>query len=134
MQSGGRSADLTAVQVAELSHFLHQRIYDTLRGSPLYKLQNILTGDAKAGAAYFSGEGGCNSCHSASGDLQGIASRYEPPALLAKFLYPGAGGRGGRGGGGGGGAAAIPGRKQVTLTVTPPSGEPVTGVPVVFDD
>jgi mono/diheme cytochrome c family protein len=130
MQSGGRSTDLTAVQVAELSHFLHQRIYDTLRGSPLYKLQNILTGDAQAGAAYFNGEGGCNSCHSPAGDLKGVASRYEPPALLAKFLSPGMGGRGGRGGG----AAPNPGRKQVTLTVTPASGEPVTGVPVVFDD
>ena len=130
MQSGGRSAGLTAVQVAELSHFLHQRIYDTLRGSPLYKTQNILTGDAKAGATYFSGEGGCNSCHQAAGDLKGIASKYDPPALLSKFLYPGAGGRGGRGGG----ATPAPGRKQVTLTVTPPNGEPVTGVPVVFDD
>jgi mono/diheme cytochrome c family protein len=132
MQSGNRSDTLTPVQVAELSHFLHQRIYDTLRGSPLYHLQNILTGDAKAGAEYFNGAGGCNSCHSVTGDLKGIASRYEAPVLLGRFLFP-EGGRGGRGGRGGG-AAFTSAAKQVTLTVTPPSGEAVTGVPVVFDD
>lgn len=129
MQSGRRSDSLTPVEVAELSHFLHQRLYDTLRGSPLYRIQNILTGDAKAGAAYFNGGGGCHSCHSVTGDLKGIASRYEPPVLLGRFLFPG-GGRGGRGAP----SAATPGARQVTLTVTAPSGESVTGVPVVFDD
>jgi cytochrome c oxidase cbb3-type subunit 3 len=127
-QSGAPSSSLTPVQVAELSHFIHQRVYETLRGSPLFQMHDILTGDAKAGAAYFNGEGGCKACHAVTGDFKGIASRYDPPALLARFLYPGAGSRGrGRG-------AINPGAKQVTLTVTPPSGEPVTGVPVVFDD
>jgi hypothetical protein len=130
MASGAASASLTPVQVAELSHFLHQRVYDTLRGSPLYQMHDILTGDPRAGAAYFNGQGGCKACHSPTGDLKGVASRYDPPALLARFLFPGAGSRGGRGGRG----AVEPGAKQVTLTVTPPSGEPVTGIPLVFDD
>ena len=130
MQSGVSSASLSPAQVAELSHFIHQRVYDTLRGSPLQKMQDILTGDAKAGAVYFNGKGGCKACHSVTGDLKGVASRFEPPALLARFLFPGGSGRAGRGGRG-----AVPsGSKQVTLTVTPPSGQPVTGVPVVFDD
>jgi len=131
MQSGSASANLTPVQIAELSHFLHQRVYDTLRGSPIFQMHDILTGDAQAGAAYFNGEGGCTACHSVTGDFKGIASKYDPPTLLGKFLNPRAGGRGGRGGRG---APPAPGVKQVTLTVTPPSGQPVTGVPVVFDD
>ena len=58
-----------------------------------------------------------------------MASKYDPPALLAKFLNPRTGGRGGRGA-----PAVIPGARQVTLTVTPPGSQPVTGVPIVFDD
>ena len=30
---------------------------DGLRGSPLFQVQNILTGDVKAGQAFFNGEG-----------------------------------------------------------------------------
>jgi len=131
LQSGSASAGLTTVQIAELAHFIHQRVYDTLRGSPIFQMHDILTGDAQAGAAYFNGEGGCTACHSVTGDFKGIASKYDPPTLLGKFLNPRAGGRGGRGGRG---APPPPGVKQVTLTVTPPSGQPVTGVPVVFDD
>ena len=132
LQSGGASAGLTPAQIADLSHFIHQRVYDTLRGSPIFEMHNILTGDATAGAAYFNGEGGCNRCHSVTGDLRGVGSKYDPPTLLAKFLSPRAGGRGGRGGRGA--AALAPGGKQVTLTVTPPDAPPVTGVPLVFDD
>lgn len=129
MQSGTPSANLTPVQIAELAHFLHQRVYDTLRGSPLFQMHDILTGDAAAGKAYFNGEGGCNGCHSVTGDFKGIASKYDPPTLLGRFLNPRPGGRGGRGRG-----AADPTVKQVTLTVTPASGPAVTGVPLVFDD
>ena len=31
---------------------MHQRVYDTLRGSPIFEVQNVLTGDPKAGEAY----------------------------------------------------------------------------------
>ena len=133
MQGGAPSISLTAAQISQLAHFLHQRVYDTLRGSPIFQMHDILTGDAQAGAAYFKGEGGCTSCHSVTGDLKGVASKYDPPALLAKFLNPRTGGRGGRGGRGARGAPP-PGTKQVTVTVTPPSGPAITGVPVVYDD
>lgn len=130
MQSGAASASLTAVQVSELSHFIHQRVYDTLRGSPIFQMHDILTGDSHAGAAYFNGAGGCAQCHSVTGDFKGIASKYDPPTLLGKFLNPRAGGRGGRGGRG----PVNPNVPQVTLTVTPPGGAAVTGVPLVYDD
>ena len=35
-----------------------QRVNDSFRGSPLFRAQNVLVGDATAGAAFFNGEGG----------------------------------------------------------------------------
>jgi len=127
MQSGRKSASLSQTDVADLSHFIHERVYDTLRGSPIFRPQQIVTGNAKAGEAWFNGAGRCSTCHSATGDLKGIGGRYDPVTLQARFLFPRGGGRGGRRG-------AAPGQKQLTLTITPPNGPAVTGVPVVYDD
>src|SRR5580704_2757580 len=41
---------------------------------------SILVGDATAGQAYFAAK--CSSCHSATGDLQGIAAKISDPKLL----------------------------------------------------
>jgi cytochrome c oxidase cbb3-type subunit III len=123
MQSGRKSASLSQTEVADLSHFIHERVYDTLRGSPIFQPQQIVTGNAKAGEAWFNGAGKCGTCHSATGDLKGVGGRYDPATLQGRFLFPRGGGRGGRSGG-----------KQLTLTITPPNGPAVTGVPVVFDD
>jgi cytochrome c oxidase cbb3-type subunit III len=49
---------------------------------------DLATGDAAAGRRYFDGVGGCSACHSATGDLSGIASRYQGLALLQRMLYP----------------------------------------------
>lgn len=46
------------------------------------------TGNAADGRAYFNGAGGCTACHSVTGDLAGIATRYEGLALLQRMLYP----------------------------------------------
>jgi mono/diheme cytochrome c family protein len=121
MQSGRKSASLSQTEVADLSHFIHERVYDTLRGSPIFQPQQIVTGDAKAGEAWFNGAGKCATCHSATGDLKGIGGRYDPATLQTRFLFPRGGGRGSGG-------------KQLTLTITPASGPAVTGVPVVFND
>jgi cytochrome c2 len=128
MQSGRKSASLSQTEVADLSHFIHERVYDTLRGSPIFQPQQLLTGNAKAGEAWFNGAGKCSTCHSATGDLKGIGGRYDAATLQGRFLFPRGGGRGGRGGGGAGGA------KQLTLTITPPNGPAVTGIPMTFDD
>ncbi len=50
--------------------------------------KDLATGDAAAGRRYFDGAGGCSACHSAKGDLAGVASRYEGLALLMRMLYP----------------------------------------------
>jgi cytochrome c oxidase cbb3-type subunit 3 len=82
---------------------------------------NILVGNAKAGEAFFSAK--CSACHSASGDLAGIASRYTDPTQLQNTWVSG----GGRGGRGGGGAAAGSNRRQVTVSVTQPNGQKLEG-------
>ena len=47
-----------------------------------------MTGDAKQGEAFFNGEGQCTRCHSVSGDLAHIASKYEPVELQRRILVP----------------------------------------------
>jgi len=131
-QSGASTTTFTVTQVAELSHFLKQRVNDTFRGSPLFRPGDILVGDAKAGAAYFAGDGKCAGCHSPTGDLTGIGGRMTPVQLQQRFMFPGGGG--GRGGRGGRGGVAPPARKPVTLTVTPASGPAMTGELVMMDD
>ncbi len=117
-------ANFTAAQIEDLSHFIHQRLNDTLRTSPLFHAQDVLTGDAKAGEAFFNAAGKCNTCHSPTGDLAGIGSKYDPIDMQQKFLFPRpAFGRGGRGGG-----------RATMVTVTPPSGPAVTGVLDRIDD
>jgi mono/diheme cytochrome c family protein len=130
LQSGTPSANLTDAQVQDLAHFLRQKVNDGLRGSPLFQVQNILTGDPKAGASYFNGEGKCTTCHSPStSNLAGIGTRLEPVDIQQRFLFP-ATGRGGRGRGAPGG----PNPNAVTVTVTPAAGTPITGVLLQMDD
>jgi cytochrome c oxidase cbb3-type subunit 3 len=116
------SANFTKAQIEDLSHFIHQRVGDTLRGSPIFHSQNVLTGDPKAGQAYFNGAGGCSGCHSPTGDLAGIGSRLDPIDMQQRFLFPKPIG------------FAPRGSKPVTVTVTPPSGPPVSGVLDKIDD
>jgi len=118
------SAKLSKAQVEDLSHFVHLKVNDTLRTSPLFHAQDVLTGDAKAGEAYFNGDGKCSQCHSATGDLKGIGAKYDPIDMQQKFLFPKpAFGRGGRGG-----------PRPTIVTVTPPSGPAMTGTLERIDD
>jgi mono/diheme cytochrome c family protein len=131
MMSGRSSTVLTDAQIVDLAHFLRQRVNDSLRGSPIFQVQNVLTGDPKAGQAYFAGEGKCSTCHSPTGNLAGIGARLEPVDLQQRFLFP-ASGRGGRGRGRG--AAGAPPAAAVTVTVTPPGAPAITGALVQMDD
>ncbi len=125
------AANLTQSQIEDVAQFVHFEVYQTMRSA--LDVQDIVTGDPKAGAAYFAGEGKCSGCHSPTGDLAGVAKKYSPVNLQQRFLFPQGGGRGGRGGRGGGAGGGAP-STQVTVTVTPPSGPPVTGVLLQLDD
>jgi cytochrome c oxidase cbb3-type subunit 3 len=50
--------------------------------------EDLQTGNAEAGKKYFDGAGKCSSCHSAAGDLSGVAKRFEGLKLEQRFLYP----------------------------------------------
>ena len=116
------TSKFTDAEIVDLSHFLHARVEDTLRTSPLFHAQNVLTGDPKAGEAYFNGAGRCTSCHSPKGDLAGFGGKYDPVDIQQRFIFPRPGI----------GLAAR--RTQVMATVTTPSGETWTGPLVRIDD
>jgi mono/diheme cytochrome c family protein len=124
MQTGAASS-LTDAQITDLSHFIWDRINNTLRGSPDFDVKDVLTGDASAGRAYFNGEGKCAGCHSPTGDLAGYGKRYAPVDIQQRFVFPFAGGGRGRGGAG---------RPQITATVTFSDGTQATGTLVSMDD
>jgi hypothetical protein len=77
-----------------------------------------MTGDPKAGEAYFNGAGGCRTCHSPTGDLAHVGSKYAGITLQNRWLWPSAG-RGGA---------------PVQATITLASGGKVTGRLRQFDD
>ena len=81
----------SAAEVTELVAFIHeQRAQATLHNGSRRGVEaaDLQTGNAAAGKQYFKGAGGCASCHSPTGDLAGIASRYEGLALEERMLYP----------------------------------------------
>ncbi len=108
---------LTDDQIADVAAFVHTfraAGYDESRVKP----PSIVVGDAKAGETFFGAK--CASCHSATGDLSGIAAKISDPRLLQQtWLLPGSGG-------GRGGPPPVQ-VKPTTVTVTLPSGEKVEG-------
>jgi mono/diheme cytochrome c family protein len=126
MQSGRPSTTLTDEQIDDVSHFLHQRLNEILaKGIGFFKSEQVLTGDAAAGSAYFNGGGKCATCHGATAsNLAGIGARYSPVDLQQRFLFPPRGGRGGR---------PNP-ATAVTVTVTPATRAAISGTLVQMDD
>lgn len=75
----------TDAQIKDVAAFLLSRSQAAANRME-YKILNIVTGDPKAGGAYFTAH--CASCHSGSGDLAHIATKFEPVDLQSRFLYP----------------------------------------------
>jgi len=85
------SFDLTAADLGDLVAFIHAQKtkFETLGGGRRsVDAADLATGKADAGRRYFNRKGGCSNCHSASGDLAGIATRYQGLQLLQRMLYP----------------------------------------------
>lgn len=68
---------------------------------------DLQTGNAETGKKYFNGAGKCASCHSPTGDLAGIATRFKGLKLEQRMLNPG--------------------NASAKVTVTLPSGQTITG-------
>jgi cytochrome c oxidase cbb3-type subunit 3 len=77
-------------------------------------VSDLQTGNVDLGKQYFNGAGGCSKCHSATGDLAGIASRYQGLQLEERMLYP------------------KDAKSKVTVTL--PSGEKVSGTLAYRDE
>jgi len=125
---GGRQAqgmpkfDMTQAQISDIAAFLHEGVRAAAeRGT--YKILNIVTGNAKAGEAFFDGAGKCNTCHSPAKDLKGIGAKYDPITLQGRFLMP-VGGR----------TNQQRATSPIVVTVTLPSGQSFKGTLVRIDD
>jgi cytochrome c oxidase cbb3-type subunit 3 len=108
---------LSDQQILDIAAFLHARAAEALHSASVpkgYPVEKLLTGNAGAGQTFFNGAGGCNKCHSATGDLAGIAGKHSPIDLEARMLYPAG--------------------KHATALVTLPSGEQVQGEVRHVDD
>ena len=116
--------------VKAIAEYIHSVAF-TMRGqgnpppSEAAVVLNIVVGDASAGKAYFAAK--CSSCHSETGDLQGLATRISDPVQLQNAWVAGGGRGGGRGGRGGRGGGAAPNRGEIRVTVTPPGGQKIEG-------
>ena len=116
----------TEAQIKDVAAFLLSRSQAAVDRFS-YKTFNINTGDPKAGEAYFQAH--CANCHSATGDLAHVASKYEPEGLLNRMLYPAANERGGRT------SAKVSDPKSLsTVTVISPTGQSTSGVLEYLDD
>lgn len=122
-EKGMPKFNMSGEQVTDIAAFLHMKAEEkSNRGA--YQIQSVLTGNAKAGETYFSSH--CASCHSPTGDLAHVATKYDPVALQSRFLYPR--GRARRG------QTATPAGLPTKVTVTAPDGKQVTGVLDHIDD
>jgi mono/diheme cytochrome c family protein/small nuclear ribonucleoprotein (snRNP)-like protein len=106
-------------ELGDLSQFLTASVNGILRSGYNAQPTNLLSGDAKAGEAYFNGAGGCSKCHSTTGDFAGLGKRYTPSALQQKFLFPGSG---------------LFNKRKVQVTVKLSSGKTYSGDLVRIDD
>src|SRR6202521_4164994 len=78
---GMPAMSLTDEQIADIAAFLHARAAEALSSAEVpkvYPVERLLTGNAEPGKAFFEGPGGCKTCHSLSGDLSGIAKKFNP--------------------------------------------------------
>jgi len=88
---GMPSFDLTTAEVGALVAFIHAQKtkFETLGGGRrAVDVTDLATGKADAGRRYFNRKSSCAGCHSPTGDLAGIASRYQGLRLLQRMLYP----------------------------------------------
>jgi cytochrome c oxidase cbb3-type subunit 3 len=102
--------DVSDQQIAGLAAFIHTQRNIALAqkgGRKGVDVSDLQTGNVDAGKQYFGGAGGCATCHSPTGDLAGIASRYKGLELEMRMLYPW--------------------RAKSKVTVTLASGQAITG-------
>jgi cytochrome c oxidase cbb3-type subunit 3 len=116
--------DLPGTDIAAISAYVTSQAPGVGRNAPVDPTV-VLVGDAAAGKAYFNGPGKCTTCHSVTGDLKNIGSKYIPQLLQGRMILA-------RGSGGYPGLAFGPARANVVdvprkVEVTPAKGPTVSG-------
>ena len=113
---------LMPAQVSDIAAFLHSLPVSSRTGE---RQVNIVVGNADVGRSLFQAK--CSSCHSPTGDLQGVGNRFTDPKLLQQtWLLPGTGGTRG-----GGPPVAAP---PIGAVVTLANGQKVEGTLNRIDD
>jgi len=108
---------VTDRELAALAAYIHTRktIAESQTGGRKgVDASDLTTGNIDKGKQYFNGAGKCNTCHSPTGDLAGVATRHDGLKLFERLMYPlGA---------------------KARMTVTLGSGETVTGNRAYLDE
>lgn len=115
---------LTSAQVSDLAMYFRVRI-DFVTSGRGNVAPNIIIGNAKDGETYFNGEGKCSTCHSVTGDLKGIGSKYSATMLQNRIVLPRSRGGAGRG---------DPPEPARTVTITLTDGSTLNGTLVTISD
>jgi cytochrome c oxidase cbb3-type subunit III len=109
--------NLSDQDIVALATFIHHQ-RDEAEAHPGARrrvdVSDLQTGNAAVGKQYFNGAGTCSSCHSATGDLAGIANRYQGLKLEKRMLYPE--------------------KARARIMVTLPSGESIMGTLAYRDE
>lgn len=83
--------NVSDAELAGIAAFLHTQktIAESQKGGRKgVDVSDLQTGNVEAGKAYFNGAGTCASCHSATGDLAKVASKYQGLKLEQRMLFP----------------------------------------------
>lgn len=91
LEKGMPRFEVSDQEIASLMAFIHTQQKEAAKKKGSRKgvdVSDLQTGNAEAGKQFFNSAGGCSTCHSPTGDLSGIASRYEGLKLEQQMLYP----------------------------------------------
>ena len=83
--------NLSADEMSGLVAFIHRAADMAAKqkgGRRGVEVADLQTGNLEAGKAYFNGAGTCSTCHSPTGDLAGVATRFQGLQLEERMLYP----------------------------------------------
>jgi len=121
-EKGMPSFDLNDTELGAIVAFIHDqktKVESLGGGRRSVDVPDLETGNAEAGRTYFNGAGGCAKCHSPTGDLTGLANRFQGLPLLQRMLYP---------------TSGRPAPAPPKVSVTPTSGEAISGSLVSRDE